>query len=251
VIALNKHDKEKRSFILELTTEAKSLLAHGKKEEALACYNEMLEKYPDEETILYGKGMIYFEFDDYQNALECFNEVLKKQPSNVDSLYAKSSVLRLLGQLEDALTIIDQVLALNPKMVLAYLTKGYILIDMNQFDEAIINFEKVEKFGREEEVLAGKGYCYLKLNEFDKANKLYNTALQIDPYDPEALFGKGFLEHHYKNWKHAENYLYRCVVQDEVNLDAWKLLADVYKQTKQSKKEEIAREKIKELQKKS
>ena len=42
VVILVESDKEKRAFLFELTSEAQSLMYNGKKEEALQCYDKIL-----------------------------------------------------------------------------------------------------------------------------------------------------------------------------------------------------------------
>ncbi|NHJ49755.1 MAG: tetratricopeptide repeat protein [Asgard group archaeon] len=248
---MNDTDKEKRKFLLEHTSEAQSLMSHGKKDEALACYDKILDEYPDELSALYGKGMIYYEFNDFSDALKCFDKVLAIDPNDVNSLYAKGSVLRIIGQPSEAMVAIDKVIELESKFAIAYLAKGYILMDLKKYDEALTSFSKVEEMGREQSVLAGKGYCYLMLGKEKEAIDHFERALKIDPYDPEALFGLGQYEYQMKNWKQAHRYLHRCVVQDDDNIDAWVMLADIFKNTNQTEEEKIALDKVKELEKKN
>ena len=86
---MSMEEREKRNFLSELTTDAQSLMYQGKKKEAIACYDKILAKYPDDITVIYGKGMIYFEFDDLEEAIACFNKAIEINPEDIDSLYAK------------------------------------------------------------------------------------------------------------------------------------------------------------------
>ena len=243
-------DKEKRAFLLELTTDAQSYIHHGKKDEALNCYERILEKYPDELRALYGKGMTYYQFDELEKALEIFEEVLKRDPNEKDSLYAKGTILNSFGKMDEAIKTLDKVINLEPNFPMAWLAKAYAFIDKGNWELALECFEKVEKLGRQDLAFTGKGHVLRELNQLKKAKANYQLALQIDPYDSEALFGLGSIEFLEENLKEAKELLYKSVVQDAENLEAWKILAEAYSITKDKKREKIARDKIEELTKK-
>jgi len=243
-------DKEKRTFLLALTTDAQSFMYKGKKKEALECYDKILAKYPEDTTVIYGKGMIYFEFDDLEEALACFNKAIEINPEDIDSLYAKGAILSSLGQNKQAVQLYDTVLKQNSKFVIAWLAKGYALLYLEESEKALHCFEEVEKLGRKEVALSGKGHALRKLNELKEAESCYQEAIKIDPYDPEALFGLGVIAYKTEKLKDATKHLYRSVIQDEDNLEAWEILAEIYKKTNDAEKEKVALAKISEIKEK-
>ncbi|MCG3252688.1 MAG: tetratricopeptide repeat protein [Candidatus Heimdallarchaeota archaeon] len=247
---MSMEDREKRNFLMELTTDAQSLMYQGKKEEALECYDKILVKYPDDTTVIYGKGMIYFEFDDLEEAITCFNKAIEIYPEDVDSLYAKGAILSSIGQNDEAIELFDTVLKHDTKFVIAWLAKGYALLNINKSKKALQCFVEVEKLGRKEIAFSGKGHALRKLNELEKSEKSYQEAIVIDPYDPEALFGLGIIAYKNEKLKLATKFLYRSVIQDDDNLEAWETLAEIYKKTKDAEKEKAALAKISELKEK-
>jgi len=247
---MSMEDREKRNFLMELTTDAQSLMYQGKKEEALECYDKILAKYPDDITVIYGKGMIYFEFDDLEEAITCFNKAIEIYPEDVDSLYAKGAILSSIGQNDEAIELFDTVLKHDAKFVIAWLAKGYALLNINKSKKALQCFVEVEKLGRKEIAFSGKGHALRKLNELEKSEKSYQEAIVIDPYDPEALFGLGIIAYKNEKLKLATKFLYRSVIQDDDNLEAWETLAEIYKKTKDAEKEKAALAKISELKEK-
>ena len=250
MIRMSMDDREKRNFVMELTTDAQSLMYQGKKKEALECYDKILVKYPDDTTVIYGKGMIYFEFDDLEEAIACFNKAIEINPEDVDSLYAKGAILSSIDQNDEAIELFDTVLKHDAKFVIAWLAKGYALLNIEKSKKALQCFVEVEKLGRKEIALSGKGHALRKLNEPEKAEKSFQEAIKIDPYDPEALFGLGMIAYKNENLKSATKFLYRSVIQDDDNLEAWETLAEIYKKTKDVEKEEAALAKISELKEK-
>jgi len=243
-------NKEKRAFMLDMTTEAQSLIYQGKKDEAIHCYDKILAKYPGEISALYGKGMVYYQFDELEEALKQFDTVLRIDSEEIDSLYAKGAILRSLGKNEEALPILNKTVALDPKMHIAWLAKGYIYLDEKKFEKALGCFERIEKLGYKEMAFVGKGHALRGMKKIENAEANYKLAIGVDPYDAEALFGLGIIELKNQNPKKALEFLYKSVVQDEEIIEAWEALVEVYRLLKQPDKEKIAQDKIKELKQK-
>jgi tetratricopeptide (TPR) repeat protein len=243
-------DKEKRDLFLKLTTDAQSLMFQGKKKEAIECYDKILAKYPKDTAVIYGKGMVYFEFNDLEEAIACFDEALEINSEDIDSLYAKGAILSSLGKNKEAIKLFDNVIQLNSEFMIAWLAKGYAYLHIDESKKALDCFKEVEKLGRKEIALSGKGRALLKLNELEEAEVSFKEAIKFDPYDPEALFGLGVLAFKKDDMKNAADQLYRSVVQDEDNLEAWEFLAKIYKKTNDIEKEKVAIAKVKELKEK-
>jgi tetratricopeptide (TPR) repeat protein len=243
-------DKEKRAFLFELTSEAQSLMYNGKKEEALKCYDKILEKYPDEDQFIYRKGMVFYEFEEFAESIKFFDKVLQKNPEDIDALYAKGTALSSLEKHNDAVTLFDKVLTIDPKMHLTWLAKGYTLLDLEKYEEALSSFEGAEKLGYRGDLLSGKGQALRMLGRIEEAKSHFDEAIKNDPYDFEALYGLGMLEYEQENIKEAQELLYRSVIQYEENIDAWITLAEIFKTNKDKDREKVARKKIKELQEK-
>ncbi len=243
-------NKEKRNFLLDMITDAHSLIYQGKKDEALQCFDKILEKYPREISAVYGKGMTYFEFGDLEQAIEQFDIVLELDSNEIDSLYAKGAILSKLGKNKEAFTFLDKVVVLEPKLHIAWLAKGYIFLDETKYNEALICFSKVEELGQKDLVYVGKGHALRKLGKLEEAKANYKQGIGIDPYDAEALFGLGAIEYKNDNLKQALDYLYRSVIQDEEIVDAWEILVEVYRLLKKPDKEKIAQDKLNTLKEK-
>ena len=243
-------NKEKRTFLLDMTTEAQSLIYQGKKDEAIQCYEKILAKYPDEISAIYGKGMVYYQFNELDEALKHFDTVLRIDPEEIDTLYAKGAILRNIGKNEEALPVLNKTVTLNPQMHIAWLAKGYLHLDEKDFEKALGCFERVEKLGYKEMTLVGKGHALRGLEKIESAITNYKQAISLDPYDAEALFGMGVIELKNQNPKKALEFLYKSVVQDEEIIEAWEALVEVYQLLKQADKEKIAQDKVKELKEK-
>lgn len=93
---------------------------NGFPEEALACYDNLLEIMPDVFDFIYNKGYIYFVYyGENQKALECFDMALNIDPSSESALYNKGRVYEEIGDYINAKSIYLQILRKNPDYQLA------------------------------------------------------------------------------------------------------------------------------------
>lgn len=93
---------------------------NGFPEEALACYDNLLEIMPDVYDFIYNKGYIYFVYyGDNQKALECFDKALEIDPSSENALFNKGRVYEEKGDYINAKSIYLQILRKNPDYQLA------------------------------------------------------------------------------------------------------------------------------------
>ena len=244
---MNQKASEKQLSFLRLSSEAQSHLHHGKKEEALKCYDEFLAQYPDDIKAFYGKGMIHYEFNEFEKAIENFDRALKIDETHVDSLYAKGVVLNAQGSHEEAIALFDRIIQLEGEFALAWLAKGYALLEVNKAEEALKCFLHVEQLNNRLDVSTGKGHAYRLLQKMKEAQKSYSQALAIDPYDSDALYGLGAIAFATNKLKKATELLYKCVAQDEDHLRAWEILAQIYQKTNQPDKEQVALKRIAQL----
>lgn len=93
---------------------------NGFPEEALKCYDDLLNTMPDVFDFIYNKGYIYFVYyGDNQKALESFDKALKIDPSSENALFNKGRVYEEMGDYINAKSIYLQILRKNPDYQLA------------------------------------------------------------------------------------------------------------------------------------
>ena len=93
---------------------------NGFPEEAMECYDSLLEINPDVYDFIYNKGYIYFVYyGDNQKALECFDKALEIDPLSENALFNKGRVYEEIGDYTNAKSIYLQILRKNPNYQLA------------------------------------------------------------------------------------------------------------------------------------
>ena len=93
---------------------------NGFPEEALSCYDMLLNVMPNNYNLIYNKGYVYLVYmGENEKALECFNKVLEMDPTSVNALYNKGMTYEQMGDFINAKNIYRQILRKNPDYQLA------------------------------------------------------------------------------------------------------------------------------------
>jgi tetratricopeptide (TPR) repeat protein len=100
---------------------------------------------PSEVGTLMGMGNSHLSLEQYNEALACFEGVLELDPNHVDALVKKGKALEKLLRLPEALEAYDRALAIDDTLTIAYLGKGGVFNRMERFDDALACYEKALK----------------------------------------------------------------------------------------------------------
>ena len=91
------------------------LQENGYPEEALSCYDSLLERMPNNTDFNFNKGYVYLVYlGENELALECFNKVLELDPTSVNALFNKGRTYEQMGDFINAKNIYRQILRNNP-----------------------------------------------------------------------------------------------------------------------------------------
>jgi len=93
-------------------------------------------------TTLLGKGQSLLSLDKPEEALTCFDEVLELAPRHTDALIKKAMALERLRKLPEALACYDRAIAADGSLTIAYLYKGGLFNRMERFAEALECYEQ-------------------------------------------------------------------------------------------------------------
>ncbi|MCH8859895.1 MAG: tetratricopeptide repeat protein [Thaumarchaeota archaeon] len=115
----------------------------SKYDEALSCFEKVLEFEPNHQTSLFYKGKILSQKGKHDEALIFYDKVLKSDPEHFEALYHKGLTLSILGGLEKAIECFDKILKNMPNQLDAFFNKGFTLALLGKYKESIIIFEKV------------------------------------------------------------------------------------------------------------
>jgi tetratricopeptide (TPR) repeat protein len=146
--------------------------------EAIALFNQLIFRHPENAIDYNNRGLIYFQSGEMQKAFCDYNSALKLNPYLASAYNNRANYYAACGQLAAALTDYDQAINFNPCHVRAWINRGITLRDLGQYEEAIENFEVALVFGQlEGHVWAERGRTYHLWGDWNCAIADYRRAL--------------------------------------------------------------------------
>lgn len=168
-------DKDLRSSALK---SAKT----GDYEFAIAAFNQLIERNPDNAIDYNNRGLVYFQSGEEQRAVCDFNKAIQINPELPSAYNNRANYYAGIGDLEAALIDYEKALDFNPGYVRAWVNRGITLRELGEYNEAIENFETALFFGKlEYHILAEKGRTYHLWGEWNAAIANYNYVLKNLP----------------------------------------------------------------------
>ena len=93
-------------------------------------------------SLMLGKGQTLLNLEQPQEAIACFDAVVELDPTNSEALVKKGVAMERLKKLEEALECYDRAIAINSSSTLAYLYKGGIFNQLERFSDALQCYEQ-------------------------------------------------------------------------------------------------------------
>lgn len=115
---------------------ALSLARQGKVQEALDCYNRILETNPDNDLILNNKAIALITIGRYEEALVNSRRAASINPDSADIWINMGVALQKLDRLSEAGEALERAVAVNPYDCYAHALLGIIYQKLNQEDRA-------------------------------------------------------------------------------------------------------------------
>ena len=166
-------------------------IALNNNENALNNLNEALNIKKLFPQALDAKGCLFYADKKYNEALECYNQLIEKYNSNDDYHYKKALILIELKDYDEAIKSLDKVLKLNQDHIKAMILKGncYDFLSLNQ--EALETYEQIILKDKDSELAHQlKGQNLLKQKEYEKALNEFDIVINLNQKNLDAFFFK-------------------------------------------------------------
>jgi len=169
-----------------------ALAALGKLQEAIGCYDKLLEINPRDDKTWNNKGNALDTLGKHQEAIECYDKSLEINPRDAAAWCNKGDALDTLGKHQEAIGCYDKALGINSRLNEVWSNKGKALHNLGKPQEAIGCYDKsLEINPREDRVWSNKGSALNDLGKHQDAFECYDKSLEINPKNTEVWNNKG------------------------------------------------------------
>ena len=164
------------------------LMREKKPEEALECYDLLIERKPDNAAVHHSRGLVLKVLGRKEEALDSFESAIRLDPSDMDAHVEAAGLLLDLGRFSDALDHYGRLLesGVSGTEILTGTGDAYRGLGMNE--EALDSYRNaVESGGDISMALKGKAAILSESGQTAAAEEAYNAVLELIPGDTEVL----------------------------------------------------------------
>lgn len=176
----------------------------GNTEMAISSYERLLKIIPNSGRANNNLGAIYFDKGNFSKAEEFFKKAIELNPMlfepylNMANLYYKNN------HINDAIFFYKQVIKLNPDIKDTFINLGKIYIESKDFKQTINILNKAIAYTHTDPIiLVMLGIANDNLGLDDKALLYFKEALKSDPKSQEAMLNVGIFYAHHNNFDKA------------------------------------------------
>ncbi|SEK61071.1 Tetratricopeptide repeat-containing protein [Pseudoxanthomonas sp. GM95] len=147
-----------------------------------------LAAYPDDNNILYARGLAWERRDRIDRAEADLRRVLVTDPTNTAALNALGYTLAdRTDRYKEALELIDRARAAEPDEPAILDSYGWVLYRMGRRDEALVQIRRAFTLMKDPEIAAHLGQLLWEQGHKDEARKYFDEARKLDPENRSLL----------------------------------------------------------------
>lgn len=136
-------------------------------------------------------GQYYLQEEKYEQGIEILGQQLRENPEDATAAYYLGRYYLGLNKPELGLEYLDKAVALDPEDADYVFWKGVAHWALMDFEKERAAYEKAVSL-KPKHISANLylGHGYVDEGKWAKAVEKYDTVLEVDPYNPEALFNR-------------------------------------------------------------
>lgn len=162
--------------------EGEMLLSVGKPDEAVARYTELLDAFPDDPDMLYGRSLAHERAGDIDAAQADLRRMIEMDPDDARALNALGYIMtNHTTRYREALGYIQRALELEPDDPAIIDSMGWVHYRLGNYELARDYLQRAFEGQPDPEVAAHLGEVYWKLGEQERAREIWNEALAEAP----------------------------------------------------------------------
>lgn len=166
---------------------ARCYLGQGLINQALSRLDRILSSYPNDSELWNLKADCLLELGEWQDGITCLNKALRSSPSDAETIYRLGSIYLFHGEYGEALNCFSGCCKLKPFNPDYWEMKAEMLLKLDRLLAACECFNKAVRYGGSIHCMTRLAYCYAKLGQVQKAQKLFAKVLKYEPDHFDAL----------------------------------------------------------------
>ena len=171
-------------------------LYRNQNDKALAEFNTLLGQHTWPITLV-NRGLLYFREGKISEAIADYQKAIERDPLYYDAYYELGNIAYQAGDLPKAATLFTKAYELNPQYTNALNNLGGAYMRMHEWKKAIDTLKKLLA----QNPVFTEGYynlavAYEQTGRFNDAAQMYQSALDLNPDDPDALSGLARARNH-------------------------------------------------------
>lgn len=133
---------------------------------------------------------LYLQQRRFEECLASLRQLVKADPTNSDYSAKLSNLLNSLGQTDEAINEFCRILHEKPDDATVHFNLAILYRKQHRFEDALSSYETALRLGIDhaEEVYSNMGNIYSEMLDAEKARKMYERALEVEPEYVPALF---------------------------------------------------------------
>lgn len=167
----------------------------GALREAVAGYEQLLRRSPDDPDVLQLLGVAFGQLGDHARAALFLARSLDLKPDRPSVLLNLAQALRTLGRDEQALICCDRALALDPSLAGGYRLRASVLSVLGRREDALANYGQAVRLAPKDAAAhADLGVALDVAGRTSDALLCFVRAIELDPNLAAAHHNRGMLE---------------------------------------------------------
>lgn len=169
-----------------------ALLEKGNNEEAIACFDAVLEERPDDAAVLLYRSRALNNLKKLYPAIEDLTKCIELDPLNFNALFERALIYMKVQNYPSAIDDLTTVIELVPNYMPAYSARAQAYIDAGKPGKSISDLSTlIEDNPGSAELYLLRGQAFYANNIFDRAILDYSIAIDINPDLAEAYIQRG------------------------------------------------------------
>ena len=139
-------------------------------------------------------GEVLLELKRFEEALACYQSVIEIDPADAESYFSAGVLAWKLGRLDEAIAFLRGAIGLRPEFASAHRYLGHILMALNRSEEALDSYTKALQIDpASADAHTNKGVALQERRQYEQALASFADAITIEPEHALAHWNRALL----------------------------------------------------------